>query len=90
MRTISKVIYENHYKSPSKWGKQIESYIVIKRHFDFKEGLRYSVSVPNHSCCKRKLLDALLWTIEHESIKGMKYESLKEKVYSKKLWNLIC
>ena len=90
MKTISKVIYENHYTSPSKWGKKIESYIVIKRHFDFREGLRYTVSVPNFSCCERKLLDALFLAMEHESIKGMKYESLKEKVYKKKLWTLIC
>jgi hypothetical protein len=90
MKTWSKVIYENHYTSNSKWGQKIESYIKIERHFDFKEGLRYSVTVPNFGCCKRKLKDAMLWAMEHESIGMAKYNGLKEKCYSKKLWNQIC
>lgn len=90
MKTISHIIYEKHYESESKWGKKIESYVKIERHFDFKEGLRYSVSVPNFSCCKRRLTDALLWAMENESIKASKYEGLKELIYRKKLWNSIC
>lgn len=89
MKTISKVIFEKHYTSPSKWGQKIETYIKIERHFDFKEGIRYSVCTPNHSCCKKKLFDAMVWAMEHESIKGMKYEGLKAKVYKHKLWNEI-
>ena len=90
MKTISKVIYEKHYINNSKWGQKIESYIKIERHFDFKEGLRYSVSVPNFCCCKHKLQDAMLWAIEHESIGMSKYNGLKEKVNDKNLWNSIC
>ena len=90
MKTYSKVIYENNYASNSKWGQKIESYIKIVRHFDFKEGLRYSVSVPNFSCCKRSMRDALLWAMEHESIGMGKYNGLKELIYKKKLWNDIC
>ncbi|NCB30378.1 MAG: hypothetical protein EOM66_03105 [Clostridia bacterium] len=89
MKTISKVIYENQYTSPSKWGQRIESYIKIERHFDFKDGLRYSVTVPNFACCKRKLLDALLWAMEHESVLGAKYEGLKERIYKKRLWDAL-
>jgi len=90
MKTISKVIYEKHYTCSSKWGQTIKSYIKIERHFDLKEGLRYSVSVPNFTCCKRKLKDALLWAMEHESIGMAKYDGLKETIYTKKLWNAIC
>lgn len=90
LKTHSKVIYEKHYTSNSKWGQKIESYIKIERHFDFGEGLRYSVSVPNFCCCKKKLIDALLWAMEHESIGMQKYDRLKEVLYSKNLWNKIC
>lgn len=87
---MKKVIYERHYTSASKWGQKIESYIKIERHFDFKEGLRYSVTVPNFSCCKRKLQDAMLWAMEHESIGMAKYNGLKERMYTANLWNMIC
>ncbi len=87
---MKKVIYERHYTSTSKWGQKIESYIKIERHFDFKEGLRYSVAVPNFSCCKRKLQDAMLWAMEHESIGMAKYNGLKERMYTANLWNMIC
>lgn len=89
MKTISKIVYENHYTSHSKWGQKIESYIKIERHFDFKEGLRYSVKVPNFVCCKKKLKDAMFWAMEHESIGMAKYNGLKEQMYSKSLWNKI-
>lgn len=89
MKTISKVIYEKHYTSPSKWGQRIESYIKIKLHFDFNRGLLFSVSTPNFGCSNRSLIAALMRAMEHESILGAKYEGLKEKVYSKKLWNSI-
>ena len=90
MKTISKVIYEKHYISNSKWEQKIESYIKIERHFDFKEGLRYSVCVPNCSWCRRTLKEAMLCAMEHESIGMSKYNGLKEQIYSKKLWNNIC
>ena len=90
MRTISKVVYEKHYISPSKWGQKVESYIKIERYFDLKEGLRYSVTVPNFGCCKKKLRDAMLWAMEHESVGMAKYNGLKELVNSKNLWNKIC
>jgi len=89
MKTHSKIIYEKHYTSTSKWGKKIESYIRIERHFDFKEGLRYSVSVPNCCFCKKRLQDAMLWAMEHESIGMAKYESLKYQIERKKLWNSV-
>ena len=63
---MKKVIYERHYTSASKWWQKIESYIKIERHFDFKEGLRYSVTVPNFSCCKRKIARCNAMGMEHE------------------------
>lgn len=70
-------------------GKPIDSYVKIYRVFDFKEGLRYTVEVPDFGCCKRRKIDALLWTLEHESIGMQKYNCLKEIMYSKELWNKI-
>lgn len=90
MKTYSKLIYQNEYTSFSKWGQKITSYIKIERHFDFRDGLRYSVSVPNFGCCKRKLKDAILWAMEHESIGMAKYNGIKELIDNKKLWNNIC
>lgn len=90
MKTYSKIIYEDNYVGFSKWDQKIESYIKIERHFDFKNGLRYSVSVPNFTCCEKKLKDAILRVLEHESIGMAKYNGIKEIVNSKKLWNSIC
>ena len=70
MKTYLKVICEKHCTSSTKCGQKIEKYIKNQRYFDFKEGLGYSVSVPNFNCCKNKLIDALLWIMEHE-INGM-------------------
>ena len=89
MKTHSKLVYERHYDSPSKWGDKIQSYIKIERYFDCKEGLRYSVSVPNFCCCKKKLQDAMLWAMEHESIGMSKYESLKDHMNKNKLWDKV-
>ena len=90
MKTISKVIYENEYTSNSKWGNKVQSYIKITRHFDFKDGLRYSISMPNFSTCDRKLNNALFRAMERESIGMAKYEGLKELISHKKLWSNIC
>lgn len=89
MKTWTKTVYERHYSSPSKWGQRIESYIKIQRHFDFREGLRYSVSVPNKSVCRRTIKQALIDMMEKESIGMGKYEGLKEQMYKHRLWNLV-
>ncbi|AGF56441.1 hypothetical protein B0P06_005292 [Clostridium saccharoperbutylacetonicum] len=90
MKTWTKTIFEKEYTSKtSKMDRQIITYIKIQVHFDFKEGLRYSVSVPNCSFCKRKLKDALIRALEHESIGMQKYNCLKEICTSKRLWNQI-
>ena len=70
--------------------KKIKSYIRVERHFDFKDGLSYSVTVPNFTCCEKKLKDAILRVIEHESIGMSKYNGIKELVDNKKLWNKLC
>lgn len=92
MRTYSKIIYEDSYVGFSKWGQKIESYIRIERHFDFKNGLRYSIMVPNFSSCEKSIKDAMLRVIEHESIGMAKYNGIKELqlLDNKKMWNKIC
>lgn len=91
MKTWTKTLFEKEYisKTSKFQGDKIKTYIKIQVHFDFKEGLRYSVSVPNCSFCKRKLKDALMWALEHESIGMQKYNRLKEICDNKNLWNKI-
>ena len=87
MKTWTKTLFKKEYISKtSKFeGTQIKTYIEIQMHFDFREGLKYSVTVPNCSFCRRKLKDALIRALEHESIGMQKYNRLKEICTDKKL-----
>lgn len=90
MKTWTKTLFEKEYiGKKSKMDKEIKTYIKIKIHFDFKEGLRYSVAVPNCGFCEKRLKDALIKALEHESIGMQKYNCLKEICTDKGLWNRI-
>lgn len=90
MKTRTKTIYYKEYESPIAWGykpeHKVKSYIRIQSHFDFKEGLRFSVTVPNVAYCHRNPFKALLRALEHESIGMGKYNRLKEDTRSCGLW----
>lgn len=87
METISKTLYYNEYSSPIAYTNDcVFSYIKIQLHFDFKEGLRFSASVPNFGCCERNPLKAILRVLEHESIGMGKYQRLKDDCRDKGLW----
>ena len=91
MKTYSKILYEKHYTSPIAYGYDathiVESYIKITIHFDFKEGLRFSVSIPNRGYCGRNLIKVLLEALESEGIGYAKYQRLKEDCRKQKFWN---
>ena len=91
MKTWTKTIFKKEYisKISKMEGRQIKTFIEIQVHFDFKEGLRYSVSVPNFCYCSRKLKNVFIRVLEHESIGMQKYNRLKEICTDKKLWNKI-
>jgi hypothetical protein len=81
---FKKTLYYREYFSPVFWGNKpehkVKSYVEIKMCFDFKEGLRFTVSAPNVSWCYRNPLKALLRILEHESIGMAKYNKLKEDI----------
>lgn len=90
MKTWTKTLFEKEYISKkSKMDKEIKTYIQIQIHFDFKEGVRFSVAVPNFATCNKSLKKALIRALEHESIGMQKYNCLKEICTVKGLWNYI-
>jgi len=89
MKTISKTIYYKEYKAPVAYGcngEQVKSYVEVKSHFDFKEGLRFSVSSPNFSCCNHNIFKSMLKVLEHESIGMAKYDRIKDDSRRCGLW----
>ena len=52
MKTLSKQLYHKEFTFPVAYTREvIKGYIDINMHFDFKEWLRFSVSVPDYGCC---------------------------------------
>ena len=87
MRTYSKQLYYKKYTFPVAYtGEVIEGYIEICMHFDFKEWLRFSVSVPDYGCCSRNIFKALIRVIEHGYVGYGKYQILKEDCRNKGFW----
>lgn len=91
MKTISKTLFEMKWFSPVAWAssknpEKLEGYIEYMMHFDFKQGLRFSVSVPNYSYCTRSPFKCLLGVLEHESVGMGKYQRLKERTRDLNLW----
>lgn len=91
LKTITKTLFHKEFTSPIKYGYNsehvVKTFIIIKMHFDFKLWLRFSVSVPNSSYCKRNIFKALIRALEHESIGMQKYEKMKSDVRSCGLYN---
>lgn len=86
---MKKILYHNEYDSFVFYGykpeHKINSYINITMYFDFKEGLRFCVEVPNTSYCYRNPFKAVLRALEHESIGMSKYQQLKDDIRSQGL-----
>mgnify|MGYP000858014750 CR=1 FL=1 len=91
MKTYSKVLYENTYSCYPAWGSsedatKIESYVKFEMHFDFKEGLRFSISIPNFGTCSRNPFKCIFRALEHESIGMGKYQRLKDRTRKIDCW----
>lgn len=96
MKTYTKTLYENSYSCYPQWGSgdgnhpaansPIHSYVELKLHFDFEQGLRFSCSVPNFACSHRNPFKAILRVLEHESIGMGKYQRLKDRVHQVGCW----
>lgn len=91
MKTFNKTLYKNEYNCYPAWGSsedatKIESYVKFNILFDFKEGLRFSISVPNFGYCARNPFKCIFEALEHESIGMSKYQRLKERVRKIDSW----
>lgn len=87
MKTYSKVLYYKEYSSPIAYAnREVQSYIKVELHFDFKEGLRFSASAPNIGSCARNPFKAIFRVLEHQSIGYSKYQVLKEDCRDQGLW----
>ena len=84
MKTFAKVLYYKEYVAPIAYGynekHKVKSYVKISIHFDFKEGIRFSTSVPNFSYCTHNPFRAILRVLEHESVGMSKYQRMKEDI----------
>lgn len=88
MKTYKKTLLYKEYTFKGGYWSQPnkgKSYLKLELVFDFKEGLRFVVGVPNMSCCQRNPFKAFARVLEHENVKGMKYDDLKENMRRKGL-----
>lgn len=63
------------------------SYLEIIKNFSFKEGFYFTVRVPNHSCSRRKLRDALIEVLQHQATEASKYQRLDEEIMLQGLYS---
>lgn len=87
---MTKTIFKKQWTSPVAWGvngtPKIEGYIEYKMHFDFREGLRFSISIPNYGCCTRNPFKCLFLALEYADVGMGKYCRLKDHVRNLDLW----
>ena len=90
MKTFIKTLYYKEYESPIAYGYEadhkVKSYVEIKVGFDFREGLRFCVTVPNVSYTYHNPFKAIMKALEHESIGMSKYNRIKEDTRRCGLW----
>jgi hypothetical protein len=87
VKTIKKELYYKDFTYPIAYsGNVMEGYIEVMMYFDFKEGLRFSVSVPDYSCCERNIFKAFVRVVEHCFVGYGKYQILKDDCREKGFW----
>jgi len=84
MFQISRTLFVKEFEFKGNFLDKIEkAKYEVKLWFDFKEGLRFSCSMPDYSYCTRNPFKAILGTLEHSIVGHVKYQHLKSKVRSK-------
>ena len=90
MKTFTKVLFKSEFESPVDWVVEgtlkVEGYIIYKLHFDFKEGLRFSLTIPNHAICTKNPFKCLFIGLESMIIGYGKYCRLKDRVRNIDAW----
>ena len=91
MKTFKKNLFYKEYEAPIAYGytaeHKVRTYIEVNMYFDFEQWLRFSVTVPNFSCCRHTPFKAFIRALEHESIGMVKYQYMKEDVRNCGLYN---
>lgn len=85
-KIIKKVLFKKNYEGYCgllSENNKIETYIELVMCFDFREGLRFTCSVPNISSCNRNPFKAIFRILEHESIGMGKYNRVKDVIRAK-------
>lgn len=88
---MKKVLFYKEWISPIAWAysgnpERLEGYIEYAMWFDFKQGLRFSVSVPNYSICTRSPFKCLFIALERSDVGMGKYNRLKDRTRDLGLW----
>jgi len=91
---MHKKIYTRKFKFPFQWEsyqkKELEKReISIWFNFTFRDGIWFTVRVPNKSFNNRNIFKALIAALESESVGMQKYDRLKEEVRELTWWKII-
>lgn len=92
MKTYSKTLFEKQFDFITAYGSwddgysKMKGYIEFKMHFDLKEGLRFSVAVPNYGYCSKNPFKALFNVLETQIVGNGKYQRLKADCRNKGFW----
>ncbi len=90
MKTFKKVLFNKEWKSPLAWGYRegdtVEGYVKYTVYFDFKEGFRFTTTVPNASFCTNNPFKCLFRALEYNGVGMGKYCKLKELTRKQGMW----
>lgn len=84
-------LFKKRWESPVAWAtedtEKLIGEIEYRMIFDFKNGLRFSVTSGNINSCTRGPLKCLFHVLEHEAVGMGKYCRLKDRVRIIGVWN---
>lgn len=87
-KRFSKVIFHKNLQGYLRcYDQPILSDLEIIKHFSLREGFYFTVGVPNHSCSRTKLADALIEVLTHQAIEASKYQRLDEELILQDLYS---
>ena len=81
-----RLFYKRFYYPIAYTGELIADYIEVVMYFDFKEGLRFSVSTANFGSCDRNIFKAFTIVLEKATVGYGKYQILKYDCRNKGFW----
>lgn len=87
---MDKIIYKKHWTSSVVWATEgtleIEGYIEYRMHFSLREGIWFSISIPNYGCGSKNPLECIFKALKHSSVGMGKYCRLKEHIRYLGVW----